>query len=543
MIPPPETLKAATPQAEVIEPTAATFCRSGAGAVVRSTWIISSLTGVSRILGLIREMVFGYYFGTSEVLSAFRIAFMVPNLARRLFGEGALSAAMIPILTENLHSNGEEASRRFIGRLLVALTGVLIVGTVAAELVVAGWTALAPDPALTLTAILLPYMTLICVTALVGGVLNVRGHFATPAVSPVILNVAIIASAVIGGTWFGLAGESLIRWVCYSVLIGGAIQLALTYGALRAVRFVPVWGWSWRDAQLGRVLGLMGPMVLGLSAVQINTLADYVIAYWFVSFEGERVGPAVLGYAQFLYQLPLGVFGIALATAIFPELSRRAAADDRAGLVDVLRQGVRLSLFIALPASVGLMFVAHPLVGALYQRGDFGPEQTGRVAWTLVFYAAGMAGYFMQHILIRVYYAMQDSRTPARVALCMVGVNVALNLVLVFVMEERGLALSTAVCAMVQVIALARLLGRRVPEIRWMDMIRRLMPTLLATIIMGGVLTACVVPGLVGESIPDPVWMRLLVLVVLGVGSYSLSAKLLCIPELGQLLRRSARSE
>jgi len=502
------------------------------GRFLPSAWLIAALTFASRLLGLVRESLFSYYFSTSELLSAFRIAFQAPNLARRLFGEGALSSAMIPVLTESIQQRGEEASRRFVGTILTLLAWVLVLAVIGVEIVIAVWRMVQDDPALQLTALLMPYMVLICTAAVAGGVLNVRQHFAIPAAAPTILNVAMIV-ALLGGALLGdLTRPSLMNWVCGGVLLGGVFQLVITGAALRRVSFFPIFGGTWRDSQVRRVFALMAPMALGLSAVQINTLLDNVIAYLFVFEGGERVGPAVLGYAQFLYQLPLGVFGISLATAIFPLLSTKAAQGDRAGMAEVLERGVRMSLFIALPSSIGLIFVAHPLVATLYQRGEFDAADTQRVAATLVYYSLGIAAYFTQHIVVRTFYALQDSRNPARISLYMVALNLLLNLSLVFVMQERGLALSTSVCATVQIVWLLARLRRALPEVGWARMWLALSRTVLATAAMAVPLWILTASGLSLNRLTGKSALQLLILVVIGVAVYLLAARILRIEEL-----------
>ena len=509
-----------------------------AGRVIASARLIAVLTLASRVLGLARECVFGYFFATSELLSAFRIAFMLPNLARRLFGEGALSAAMIPVLTESLESDGEKSAREFVGALLKGLLVVLGLLVVAAEIVIAVWRQYQTDLALDLAALLMPYMALICTTAVISGVLNVRGHFAAPACSPMILNSGVILAAFGGARYADLHGVELLHVICGGVLVAGVFQMLVAGGTLRAIGFFPTGGGTWRDPRVRRVTLLAGPMLLGISAVQINSLADHVIAYLFIIRDGQRVGPAVLGYAQFLYQLPLGVFGIAIATAIFPVLSRRIAQNDRDGMAEILAQGMRLSLFVALPACVGLLFVANPLVAALYQRGEFDAESTNRVAGALFFYALGTAAYFTQHLLARAFYSMHDSRTPARIAMWMVAVNLAMNLVLVFVLEERGLALATAVCAMMQVALLARRLTHDLPQLAWGSIARAVAKMLVATSIMAGVLTALMVPDAIADQFEGSRILHLAILVIAGVTSYAIASRVLRIEELTTLLRR-----
>ncbi|MFQ5592220.1 MAG: murein biosynthesis integral membrane protein MurJ [Phycisphaerae bacterium] len=491
----------------------------------------------SRVLGLVRESVFSHFFGTSQLLSAFRIAFMAPNLARRLFGEGALSSAMIPAVTRSLREKGEEESRRFFGTLLTLQVAVLGVGVVAAEIVIAVWRTLNDDPALELSALLIPYMVLICTVAVAGGVLNARGHFAAPATAPVILNAAVIAGTVGGAVWVGLTGMSLMYAVCGSVLVAGVGQLLLAGVVLRAVSFFPILGGSWRDPQIRVVAAQMAPMVLGLSAVQLNTLVDYLIAYLFITEDGVRVGPAVLGYAQYLYQLPLGVFGISLATAIFPILSQRAASADTPGMAATVSAGLRLALFIALPASVGLVIVAEPLVATLFEHGVSDARATQRIAGTLVFYCIGLWAYFAQHVLARAFYALQDGRTPARIAMVMVSVNFVINLALVFPLEERGLALATAVCAIAQAVWLYRRLRAVLPPLTRQPMRASVSRTLLATTIMTLALITLGSPHILPAVVASTPALRLVLLVALGLTVYAAAAHLLRAEELHWLLR------
>jgi len=503
-----------------------------------SVRVIAGLTLLSRLLGLARECLFGYFFGTGELLSAYRIAFQVPNLARRLFGEGALSSAMIPVLTKTLQTDGEDASRKLVGSILVSLVLVLAGGIVAGEIVVAAWGFFSGDAALSMTALLLPYAAMICTVAVIGGVLNVRGHFATPAAVPCILNLAVIVSVTAGAMGAGLDDAGMMRVVCYAVLGAGVLQLLVSLFMLRKLSFFPIFA-NWRgNAKLREVMGLMAPMALGLSAVQINTLADNLIAYWFVEIDGEQRGPAILSFAHFLYQLPLGVFGIAIATAIFPVLTKCATEGDRAGLAHVFERGVRTSLFLAIPASVGLAFVAQPLIAALYQHGDFKASDTVRCSAALMFYSFGLAAYFTQHVVIRTFYAQHNSRTPARVALIMVAVNLAMNLALVQVMEESGLALATAICAFLQVAVLLVLLRPNVPGVRWMLLGKSLARTLVSTAVMGIALTATVAFAPISNPLIGHPVARVVVMVAVGVAAFGITAKIMRQEELAELVHR-----
>jgi putative peptidoglycan lipid II flippase len=512
----------------------------GSSRFVASARINSLLTLVSRVLGLAREVVFSYFFSTGELLSAFRVAFIIPNLARRLFGEGALSAAVVPVLTQTLHESGEERSRRLVGSLTLAMSLLLVGVVLLGEAVLLVARSYSDDPALRLTAITLPYMPLICATALLGSVLNVRDRFAAAAAAPVLFNVIVVGVTLFAALALSLESQSLMDVLCLSVVAGGGAQLLLVGYDLARARFSPRWRLDVTDAQIHRVVRLMAPMFLGLSAVQINTLCDSMIAYLFIVVNGQRIGPAVLGYAQFLYQFPLGVFGIGLATALFPHLSAKAAEGDRAGLAAAFQRGMRLCLFLALPASVGLIVTAQPLVAALYERGAFTPQDTRRVAGALIFYSLGMGAYFAQHIVVRTFYAHSDSRTPTRAALTMVTVNLVLNLALVGWLQERGLALATAICAVVQVLWLCLRLRVTVPEIHWKPIVQSGLRSGTACLAMAVVLLAIQLGPVASWAIGERPILHLLILVVPGAATYAAAARWGRLEELDWILHRSA---
>lgn len=491
---------------------------------LRSARVIAVLTLLSRLTGLLRELVFSRLLGTSGELSAFRVAYLVPNLARRLFGEGALSAATIPVLTESLEKEGEHEARRFVGSVLAILFSGLTIAAIVVGLVLWVFQLVSDDPSLPLTIILIPYMPIICTVAVAGGVLNVRGHFATPAAVPVLLNVCVISATLWGGYGLGLTSTALLKFVCYGVLLGGLCQLVVTFAALRLVRFFPRLQRPLFMPQVRSVFTLMSPMVLGLSAVQINAAMDYLIAYFFITVDGEQVGPAVLGYAQYLYQLPLGVFGIAIATAVFPALSMLASQQKWDQVVQLVQRGLRMGFIIAVPSTVGLWLVSIPLVATLYQGQQFDEQATLRVAGTLRFYALGLVPYFAQHILVRAFYAAHDSKTPARIAGTMVAINFTLNLILVFTMEERGLALSTAVCAAIQAIWLGILLSSRYESLSWLSLAASFMRVLIASAMMAA--SVLVVGYLLPVEAPGerPV-IRLIVEVTAGVIAYGFASR------------------
>ena len=497
--------------------------------------LIALLTAGSRVLGLLRECAYSYFFGVDPVFSSFRVAFMIPNLSRRLFGEGAMSSAFIPVFTEVLHHDGHRRARQLAGTVFTALGTVLVVLTLAAEMGVAIGHLARPAVTLELTMVMLPYMILICLTAFAGGMLNALNRFAAPAAAPMLLNVVLIAAVYGGSRLAGLAGLQLLYVVSLSVVVAGLAQLGLQLLALRRADCRPSLNFRWADPGLKRIVVLMGPMVLGLSASQLNVLADSLIALAFVP---EGRGPAVLGYAHMLYQLPLGVFGIALATAIFPLLSIKAAQRDQNGLARVFERGMRTSVFIALPASVGLIVVAAPLVSLLFERGRFSAAASGHVTRTLVFYALGLVAYSAQHIVVRAFYALQDMRTPVRVSVSVLALNIALNFALVFPLAEGGLALATAVSAAVQVTWLSVALGRHLPDLRWRFIAAGAARTAVATGAMGVVVWCLIRPGALGEASH---LVQLAAGIPAGAAAFVLAARLLRCPELTELLSKADR--
>jgi len=444
---------------------------------VRHAKVVSGLTLVSRLTGLVRDGALAATMGMSAVSDAFFLAFLVPNLFRRLFGEGALTAALVPIYSEWLERD-RAVARQLASAILLLLAvglGVITLLCEAALFAALQWTT-SQDTALALKLmmIMLPYMPLVCGVAVIGGVLQVHKRFGVPAAVPVVLNGCMIGAAALAA-WQGESAHRAAFWIAGGVVVAGVLQLALLVLALLRVERIT---FALRDAgaQVKRVLWLMLPMALGLAVFQVNTLMDGLIAFFLSPKDGSteplrllgltlaypcEVGAvAALQWSQRLYQFPLGVFGIAIATAIFPALARAAAktAGANAGedFMHTLRQGMRLTVFIALPASAGLMIVGLPLARLIYQHGRFELDDAQRVALILTGYAASVWAYSMTHVLTRAYHARQDAKTPLRITLITVVCNLALNLVLIWPFGALGLALSTATTAVLQCVLLTR---------------------------------------------------------------------------------------
>jgi putative peptidoglycan lipid II flippase len=561
--------------------------------MLRSARLISALTLVSRILGLARDMAITNALGVGSAASAFWMAFQVPNLFRRLFGEGALSAASIPVLTGVLLKEGQEATDRLAGRimglLLVLLTTVCILGEVVVALLFWGYGSDRENAlALGLAGLMMPYLVFICAAAMLGGVQNVFGRFASPAAAPVILN-AFMISAVLGSRWLGPSEARTVVLLAAAVLISGIFQMAwqwtatrrlglrlplgggcpATRGGGRFACFLPGGGRLARllspghpirvpaseaarpeptlDSQneaLRRIGLTMLPMIAGLATIQINTLADSLIAWWFVpevlihpGGAAEKVAPAVLSLAQRLYQFPLGIFATALATAIFPALSKHAAESDLPGLGRTLSRGIRVTSFEGLPSLVGLILIREPLVKLLFGHGEFQewPAAAPRVSFALLMYALGIWAFGVNQILVRAYYALGDPKTPMLVSVRNVALNLVLNLVLVqTVLKEAGLALATSICAVLQVLALLHRFSNRVGHIEWAATGRSIARTAVATAVMAGAVLGA--EHLLGPSARPS--LAVAVLVAVGAAAFVGTAVALRCEELHEIARR-----
>jgi len=487
---------------------------------VGSAKLIAALTLASRVLGVVRENAYAQFFGASPLLSAFRIAFQIPNLARRLFGEGALTASFIPVFAQARADDGDVAARRLAGGVFTLLTAALLALLAFGEgvlLVIWAWQP-EPHPAVSLTILLLPYMLLICLTAFFGGILNAEHRFAAPAIAPTILNVVLISAVWGGGKLLDLDTHAHMRLVAWAALFAGVLQLGLQWVWLRSCGFRLAVNFDWRSPGVRRIMLLMAPMLIGMSALQINTFFDSMIAFFCVP---DGRGPAILGYSQYMSNLPLGVFGTAVATAIFPLLARHNAAKDHVGFARSVEAGLRTSLFVSVPAGVGLILVAQPLVRLLFESELFTASDTDRVVLALRLYCLGIWSYAVQQMLVRAFHSMQNSRTPVRIAGTMVAVNFVLNLVLVHTrLWEAGVALATATTATAQALILAYKLHGQLIGMRWRRVAQSMIKCAIATGLMGVAVWIVGGHSPVGAVLPQGDLKELLGCVVVGAGVY-----------------------
>ncbi|MHC4424191.1 MAG: murein biosynthesis integral membrane protein MurJ [Planctomycetota bacterium] len=516
---------------------------------------IASLTALSRVFGLIRDICYFYFFGAGTLLDAWFIAFKIPNLSRRLFGEGAASASLIPVYSQQLHKDPQQA-RRLVGTVVTVLFVLL------AALILLGWVGIwvysklfqtnsETRLILSLTSIMLPYMLLVCIVAILAGILNVHRHFACPAAAPIVLNIFIIATVMITGWALKIEPRQQLFAVAVAVLIAGLVQIGIQLRPLRSAGVSIRPAWEIQSDAFRKIVIMMGPMILGLTATQINTLFDDLIAWWFSSsvekgdvflFLGNQVTYPLrrgcvshLNAAQRLYQMPLGVFGISLATAIFPVMSSNAAAKDLEALKRTICRGIKAAIFIGIPATVGLFLTARLLVSTVFEHGKFTAGDTEAAALTLLFYASGLTGFFIQQIVTRAFYSMHDSRAPMHSALIAVCANLGLNLTLIWVWGTGGLACSTALCSYLQVVILVIVLRRKLGGAILQGMVSATVKTVAATIFMGafGVALLALMRNLPGGLRFDI--LRLAAVVSLAAGAYLLAAKLLRIEMLSLL--------
>lgn len=524
----------------------------------RDTRTVAGLTLVSRVLGLVRDVVTVRVFGDTFVGSAFAAAFAVPNMFRRLFGEGALSAAFLPEYTRLADDDPKKAdafASLTIG-LLALITGVI---TVVIELALLGVVlASGDDPerafSLKLVMVMLPFMPMICIAAIMGGMLQSHHRFGPWAAAPILLNLCIIGAAV---PFFFVEDADPAAWaypIGIAAVVSSVLQVLWSFLALRGtVRWTSGVSEAKREAKL--MLLRMIPVLIGLGTLQLNSFMDTLIAMY-PNWVGDTMfgydypldesSNAVLFYAQRLYQFPLGVFGIAVATAAFPALSR--VAGDSARFGEMLMRGLRLSLFIGVPASVGLLLVGEPLIRVLYTGGSGGFSDGGvsRASAVLGGYAIAVWAYSLNQLLTRAFYARGDTRTPMTIALGMVGVNICLNLVLIWWLREAGLAWSTAICAIGQTLLLVWAAQRKIGDGLGLN---RLVRPCVMVLLGSGVMGVCVmfVGRFAGSGSSDGSWGRDLLAVGLmtltGAVVYGLWSIWMKMDELGWLIAKSTAVE
>ncbi|HUL73398.1 MAG TPA: murein biosynthesis integral membrane protein MurJ [Vicinamibacterales bacterium] len=516
--------------------------------LAKSAGLISAATLASRILGLVRDAVQGHYFGFGLEADAFTVATRIPTLLRDLFAEGAMSAAFVPTVTRYLKQQGKDAAWRLGSQVvngLIVVTGLLVVLGVIfagplARLYAGGFATIPGKLELTvqLTRINMPFLTLIAVAAAYMGLLNALRRFFVPAMSPALYNVTFIASTLVFVPLFSRIGINPVMALSVGMLLGGLVQIAVQWPLLRREGYRHEWVLNPRDPGLREVLILMGPGMLGLAAAQINIFVNTSLA------TGTAGAPAALGYAFRLMYMPVGIFGVSIATAAIPDLARHAADDSHDGMRTTLSWGLRLMLMLSVPATVGLIALAEPIVRAIYEGGRFTQSDVTMMTQALMFYAPGIVGYSIVKIAAPSFYALKDARTPVLVSVFSVLTNLGLNLWLNSVMGFKGLALGTAVAANANALLLLALLSRRIAGVDGWRVLRSFVKITIASTIMGvaayyaAVGLGAVLPARLLGSVKVARAILVAGAIGAGLGTLALAAWTLHIEEFRQAMRR-----
>ncbi len=432
---------------------------------------VSGMTLLSRILGFVRDFVIARTFGAGVFTDAFFVAFRLPNLLRRLFAEGAFSQAFVPLLGEYRNRRSPEETKQLVDRtatmlsLIVLLVSVL--GMVAAPLLIyataPGFSADADKFALTveLTRITFPYILFMSLVAFSAGILNTWSRFTLPAFTPVMLNVAMIAGALLAAPWFAQPVEAL----AWSVFVGGLLQLAIQWPALKGIGMMPRFDFAPRDESVRRILKLMAPAVIGVSVSQISLLINTIFASFLATGSVSW-----LYYADRLMEFPAGLLGAALGTILLPSLSNTHASDKPEEFSALLDWGLRLTLMLTLPAALALAILGVPLLSTLFLHGAFTVSDVLQTRQALLAYSIGLTGLILVKILAPGFYARQDIRTPVKIALLTLTLTQLMNLAFIGWLKHAGLALATGLAACINAGLLYRGLRQRevyLPQAGW----------------------------------------------------------------------------
>jgi len=415
------------------------------GGLLRSTAVVSFMTLLSRVLGLVRDVVFARFFGAGLVMDAFFVAFKLPNIFRRFFAEGAFSQSFVPVFTEydetRTRAEAQELADRVAGTLGLILFGFTLVGVIAAPLLISvagmGWllnpdadSAAKFDLAVAMLRFTFPYLLFISLTALAGAILNTYQRFATAAFVPVLLNVVLITVAAFIAPGFANPGIVL----AIGVFVAGIVQLMFMLPALARVRMLPRPKWGWSHEGVKRIARLMMPAIFGSSVAQINILFDTLLASFLVTGSISW-----LYYSDRLMEFPLGVFGIALATVILPNLSREYAAESMQRFSNMLDWALRMVLLVGAPASIGLFMLAQPALTTIFYGGRFGVTDVEMATLSLMAYSFGLLGFTLVKVMVPGFFARQDTKTPVKIGIIALLVNMVLNVAIVIPWYRSGL--------------------------------------------------------------------------------------------------------
>ena len=457
--------------------------------MLRSSFSVSGMTMLSRVFGLIRDVVFAQLIGASAAADAFYVAFKIPNFFRRLFAEGAFNQAFIPVLSDYKQNRSLDEVRFLLSRVSGTL-GLVLFGLTLLVLAIPQvlsipfafgyWLGGDADDAIKfdyvtqMLRLTFPYLLLISLTALAGSVLNTFGRFSVPAFTPVLLNLCLISAAVLVAPAMEVPSFAL----AWGVLVAGVVQLLFQMPFVSSMNLLPVPVWGWSDPGVKRVLTLMLPAIFGVSVSQINLLLDTLLAVFL-----PTGSVSWLYYSDRISELPLGVFGIAIATVILPSLSKQHFSEDPKAYSRTLDWAIRMVLLLGLPAALALLMISEPILATLFHYGDFSDVDLTMASMSLQAYSMGLLAFMLVKVLAPGYFAREDMKTPVRIAIISMTANMVMNVIFVlwlhmsFQIGHVGLAFATTLSAFLNAALLAKGLikkGYYQPDEGWLRFVCRL---------------------------------------------------------------------
>lgn len=502
--------------------------------------LVGAFTSLSRTLGMVRDLLTAGVFGTSLSMSAFVIAFRIPNLFRRLFGEGALSSAFVPVFMESRKRDGEASAWQLASRVL-SLTGVVLIMLTAAGILFAGWMMADVQDGtqraiiLPLTRIMLPYMFFICLAALTASILNSYHHFTIPALSPSMMNIVWIISVLFVCPMMGDTLEEKIFGLAWGVLASGVIQLGMQLPVLKRYGFSFKFSLVWNDPRVWKVFLLMGPATIGLAVTQINVMVNSLLAAWIGPW-----APAALFYSERLLYLPQGILATAMSTVLLPVFAGHTAEKRNDELLRTMNHTLRMLIFVMTPAAMGLLALSRPIIQMLFEWGEFNAHSTDLTTIALQCYAPGLFVFSLSKVFVPAFYAHQDTRTPVKIGIACVLLNLGLNIFFILTLptnlKHAGLAASTVIAEAFNGITLGWYVNKRMGSPGWAMMFLSAGKALAAALLMGIViwLGQPLLYALVTTWVPIPKIAQVvsvLLIIIVGLLTYVGAANVFRCPE------------
>ncbi|MBN2686717.1 MAG: murein biosynthesis integral membrane protein MurJ [Deltaproteobacteria bacterium] len=465
--------------------------------VTKAASVVGFATLLSRIFGYLRDVVIAAFFGAGAATDAFFVAFRIPNMLRRLFAEGSLTIAFIPIFTEYLKKKSREEALDLANVAFTLLSIILAIVTIAGIIFapwivrIIGWGFIETpdrfDLTVYLTRLTFPYIFFISLVALCMGILNSLRHFAAPALAPLVLNLCMIAAVFLLKGFF----KEPVTTLAVGVIIGGILQLVMQFPFLFRVGVHIRANFNFAHPGIKRIGILMGPAVFGAAVYQVNVLVGTLLASFLA------VGSvSYLYYADRLVQLPLGIFAVAIGTAALPSFSEHAAEGNREKLKETISFSLRLMLYVTIPAMVAMICLRVPIISVLFQRGAFDGFRTVQTADALLYYSVGLWAFSLIRVIVPAFYSLQDTKTPVKVAVLAMAVNAMAGLALMFPLKHGGLALATSISSAVNVIVLVVILRKRIGEFLDNKFCKSFFKTTVSSLIMAASI------GIIGWIMP-----------------------------------------